>query len=70
LYRTDDALIVALTNPFDARVINALRFAAGLKIIPVLTSRTEINAALEMHRTDGMTIWQHAHEGEHIKGVR
>ena len=69
LYRTGDALVVAMENPFDARVIAALRFAAQLRIIPVLTSRKEMNAVLDRHRPDGMTRWQDEHEGEHVKGA-
>lgn len=70
LYRTDKSLIVAMANPFDARVITALGFAAQLKIVPVLANVQEIQHALEKHRPDGVVLWQHAHEGEHIKHTR
>lgn len=70
LYRTDKALIVAMTNPFDARVITALGFASQLKIVPVLANVQEIQHALEKNRPDGVVLWQHAHEGDHLKHAR
>lgn len=68
LYRTDDGMVVAMSNPFDARVINVLRFAAQSKIIPVLATRKEIEDFLDTHRPDAITIWQNKDEGEHVKG--
>lgn len=68
LYRADEGLVVAMANPFDAGAVNALRFASRSKIIPVLASRKEIMDFLSRNRPDGIAIWQHKHEGEHLKG--
>jgi len=67
LYRTDRGLVVAMSNPFNVRTLTALAFAAESRIIPVLATADEIERVLGKHRPDGIAVWQHATEGEHIK---
>lgn len=67
LCRHGNALVVAMSNPFDARALSALSFAAQVKIIPVLADAAEINVAIEKNRSDGVTLWHHEHEGDYVK---
>ena len=42
----DEALVVAFEDPFDPVPINAVRFATGRKVVPVITTRTQIDDAI------------------------
>ena len=69
LYKAAGDLVVAMENPLDARVIDALRFATQLKIIPVLATREEIDRALQRRPGEGMAIWTHEGEREQVTQV-
>jgi len=69
LYKTDKALVVAMSNPFNARTLTVLSFAAQSQIIPVLAGMAEIDYVLGKYRPDGIALWQHEQEGERVKYV-
>src|SRR6185503_1212067 len=49
LYRGDGSITVALDDPLDVEKLNALAFALGARVIPVLASTADIEWALERH---------------------
>ncbi len=57
LYRSGDNLVIAMENPLDARVIDALRFATQAKIVPVLATRDEIEQVLQHRPGEGLAFW-------------
>ncbi len=57
LYKAGGELVVAMENPLDARVIDALRFASQLKIVPVLATLDDIDRALRRRPGEGMAVW-------------
>ena len=64
LYKTGGDIVVAMENPLDGNVIEALRFATQLKVIPVLASRDEIDRALRRRPSEGIAVW--TLEGERV----
>ena len=46
LYRTATRIAIAVENPMDWETLQALEFASGLKVDPVLASREDIEAAI------------------------
>lgn len=57
LYRSAENLVVAMENPLNVRIIDALRFATQLKIIPVLATRDEIEKVLRQRTGEGIAAW-------------
>jgi type II secretory ATPase GspE/PulE/Tfp pilus assembly ATPase PilB-like protein len=44
---SDNALVVAIENPMDSARMEEVRFAAGMKLLPVVASGDDIRAAIE-----------------------
>ncbi len=57
LYQAGGSLVVAMENPLNSYVIDALRFATGLKIVPVLATRDEIIPALQQRSGASTDLW-------------
>ncbi len=53
LSEADNALVVAIENPMDMARLDELRFAAGMKLLPVMASADDIRAALERNYPQG-----------------
>lgn len=52
LKRNDTMLAVAITDPFDTDTLHFLATRSGLRVMPVLTTRNEILAAIEKNYLD------------------
>lgn len=52
LKRNDKMLAVAITDPFDTDTLNFLATRSGLRVMPVLTTRNEILAAIKKNYLD------------------
>ncbi len=50
---SDNALVVAVENPMNMARLEELRFAAGMKLLPVMASADDIRAALERNYPQG-----------------
>ncbi len=50
---SDNALVVAVENPMDMARLEELRFAAGMKLLPVMASVDDIRAALDRNYPQG-----------------
>ncbi|MGH8689699.1 MAG: GspE/PulE family protein [Burkholderiales bacterium] len=50
---SDNALVVAVENPMDMARLEELRFAAGMKLLPVMASADDIRAALDRSYPQG-----------------
>jgi type II secretory ATPase GspE/PulE/Tfp pilus assembly ATPase PilB-like protein len=57
LYLSEGTLAVAMENPMDFRVIDAIRFSCGQRIAPVLATGEDINYALSKRLNDDPTVW-------------
>jgi type II secretory ATPase GspE/PulE/Tfp pilus assembly ATPase PilB-like protein len=57
LYLSEGTLAVAMENPMDFRVIDAIRFSCGQRIAPVLATGEDINYALSKRLNDDPAIW-------------
>lgn len=55
------ALFLAMVNPLDIEAIDTLSFRSGLRIVPCVTTPTEIQAAVNRHY---LKIIQQGHEAE------
>ena len=49
LFRLNNTLNLAISDPLDSGPINAARDATGLKIEPVIALQTEIENAIDLH---------------------
>jgi type II secretory ATPase GspE/PulE/Tfp pilus assembly ATPase PilB-like protein len=49
LYRDEGSVTVALDDPLDVEKLNAIGFALGARIVPVLASAADVDWALERH---------------------
>ena len=49
VFQADGALVVAIEDPHAAPVLDALRFATGMKILPVMADRDDIRAAIQKY---------------------
>jgi type II secretion system protein E len=68
LYRKNDRVVVATSDPFDLEAINELAAASGKRLIPVLAARDEIERLIKEHLglggdTVGAMIAQQQEEG-------
>lgn len=61
LARTDDTIIVAMTNPSDAEAIAEVQRLTGCRVEPVITTEDDIEEALERIYRDEY-LWQSANE--------
>jgi len=43
------SLVVAMTDPYDIATIDAIEFASGCKVKPVVATRTEVQDAIDRH---------------------
>ncbi len=66
LYFLENALVVAMANPMDARAIQAMAFATEKKIIPVLASLDDIETVLRRDPGNSVAIWEHEKAGESV----
>src|SRR4051812_42300236 len=57
LYLSEGTLAVAMENPMDFRVIDAIRFSCGQRIAPVLATSEDISYALSKRLNDDPAIW-------------
>lgn len=57
LYLSEGTLAVAMENPMDFRVIDAIRFSCGQRIAPVLSTAEDINYALSNRLNEDPTLW-------------
>jgi len=51
LHVTERELVMAMANPQDVTALQDFEFATGLKIVPVVATRSEIEAAISQHYT-------------------
>jgi len=49
LKREDNTLFLAMVNPLDMETIDNLTFSKGLKVVPCITTPSEIQAAINRH---------------------
>jgi type II secretory ATPase GspE/PulE/Tfp pilus assembly ATPase PilB-like protein len=57
LYLSEGTLAVAMENPMDFRVIDAVRFSCGQRVVPVLATSEDINYALSNKLRDDPVAW-------------
>jgi type II secretory ATPase GspE/PulE/Tfp pilus assembly ATPase PilB-like protein len=57
LYLAEGTLAVAMENPMDFAVIDAIRFSCGQRIAPVLSTGEDINHALSTRLNDDPAVW-------------
>jgi type II secretory ATPase GspE/PulE/Tfp pilus assembly ATPase PilB-like protein len=60
LYLSEGTLAVAMENPMDFRVIDAVRFSCGQRVAPVLATGEDINYALSNKLRDDPVMWTDA----------
>ena len=66
LYYYGNALVVAMGNPLDSKLLHALSFATEKKIIPVLATLAEIERTLARDPGNSIAIWEHEKVGEGV----
>jgi type II secretory ATPase GspE/PulE/Tfp pilus assembly ATPase PilB-like protein len=57
LYLSEGTLAVAMENPMDFRVIDAVRFSCGQRVVPVLATSEDISYALSNKLRDDPVMW-------------
>ena len=57
LYLAEGTLAIAMENPMDFAVIDAVRFSCGQRIAPVLSTGEDINHALSTRLNDDPAVW-------------
>jgi type II secretory ATPase GspE/PulE/Tfp pilus assembly ATPase PilB-like protein len=57
LYLSEGSLAVAMENPMDFRVIDAVRFSCGQRVVPVLATGEDISYALSNKLRDDPVVW-------------
>jgi type II secretory ATPase GspE/PulE/Tfp pilus assembly ATPase PilB-like protein len=57
LYLSEGALVVAMENPMDFEIIDAVRFSCGQRVVPVLATSEDINYALSNKLRDDPVVW-------------
>jgi type II secretory ATPase GspE/PulE/Tfp pilus assembly ATPase PilB-like protein len=57
LYLSEGTLAVAMENPMDFRVIDAVRFSCGQRVVPVLATGEDINYALSNKLSADPVVW-------------
>jgi type II secretory ATPase GspE/PulE/Tfp pilus assembly ATPase PilB-like protein len=67
LYRSGASLVVAMDNPLDGAVLEALRFSSQMKIVPVFATREEIDAAFQRRPGQDVVLWGTEDEGDVVK---
>jgi len=60
LYLSEGTLAVAMENPMDFRVIDAVRFSSGQRIAPVLATGEDISYALSNKLSEEPVVWTEA----------
>jgi type II secretory ATPase GspE/PulE/Tfp pilus assembly ATPase PilB-like protein len=60
LYLSEGTLAVAMENPMDFRVIDAIRFSSGQRVVPVLATADDISYALSNKLREDPTVWTDA----------
>ncbi len=66
LYYYENALVVAMSNPLDSKLLHTLAFATQKKIIPVLATLPEIERVIAIDPGEGNALWEHEHVGEGV----
>jgi type II secretory ATPase GspE/PulE/Tfp pilus assembly ATPase PilB-like protein len=49
VFQTDTSLVVAIENPLATAILEELRFASGMNILPVMATHDDIRAAIHKH---------------------
>jgi type II secretory ATPase GspE/PulE/Tfp pilus assembly ATPase PilB-like protein len=61
LYKTETDLVVAIENPLDHIVLEKLRFATAMKIVPVMASSGDIGVSIRNYYGGGGAMALHDH---------
>jgi type II secretory ATPase GspE/PulE/Tfp pilus assembly ATPase PilB-like protein len=60
LYLSEGTLAVAMENPMDFRIIDAIRFSCGQRVVPVLATGEDISYALSHKLREDTVLWTEA----------